>query len=254
MFWTKIKEEAEELIQNNCILQGLLNEKIFKYETFSLALSNHLAKELQSHAQHVDLSVWFNGILLDNSEISKAAENDINRLVLVNPACPSHLVAFLSFRGILAIQAYRIAHQVWKTGDIQNAVLLQNWIATKWNMDIHPAAKIGSGLFIDHGIGIVIGETAIVEDEVSIWHGVTLGSTLNEAGDRHPKIRRGALICAGATVLGNIEVGENAIVAANAVVLKDVEKNDVVAGTPAKVVGKAPQSLATLMTKSNQEV
>jgi serine O-acetyltransferase len=127
---------------------------------------------------------------------------------------------------------------------------LQNWAANTWSIDIHPAARLGKALFVDHGIGLVIGETAVVEDEVSLWHGVTLGSTLAEVGDRHPKIRRGALICAGATVLGNIEVGPRAIVAANAVVLKPVPAGAVVAGTPAKIVGSAPQSLATLTSKT----
>lgn len=129
-------------------------------------------------------------------------------------------------------------------------MLLQNWSANTWAIDIHPAAKLGKGLFVDHGIGLVIGETAVVEDDVSLWHGVTLGSTLNEAGDRHPKIRQGALVCAGASVLGNIEVGERAIVAANSVVLKRVEPGLVVAGSPAKIVGRAPASLTTLTSKS----
>nr|WP_214288888.1 serine O-acetyltransferase EpsC [Acinetobacter pittii] len=253
MFWLKITEQAKHLVNLNNVLKDYLDEKVLKYDDFASALANHLGQELKNQTNGIELNNWFKKILENHPEILQAAENDINRLVLVNPACPSHLTAFLSFRGILAFQAYRIANAVWNQNDIQSAVLLQNWIATKWNIDIHPAAKIGSGLFIDHGIGIVIGETAVVEDEVSIWHGVTLGSTLSEAGDRHPKIRKGALICAGATVLGNIDIGENSIVAANAVVLKPVEAGVVVAGAPAKVVGQAPSSLATFTTKIGSE-
>lgn len=252
MIWSDINTQAHGLVRKNPRLQDYIDSKIFAYEDFPSALTGHLADSLQEHLQRSLLKEWFDEIINHHPEIATAAEADINRVVTLNPACPDHLTALLSFRGIAAIQAYRIAHAIWNSGDIQSAVLLQNWISLQWNIDIHPAAKLGQGLFIDHGIGLVIGETAVVEDEVSIWHGVTLGSTLNETGDRHPKIRRGALICASASVLGNIEVGENAIVAANSVVLKPVSNGIVVAGAPAKPVGQAPSSLATLSTQSEQ--
>ncbi len=252
MIWSDINIQARGLVRKNPRLQDYIDSKVFAYEDFPCALTGHLADSLQEHLQRSLLKEWFDEIVNHHPEITTAAEADINRVVTLNPACPDHLTALLSFRGIAAIQAYRIAHAIWNSGDIQSAVLLQNWISLQWNIDIHPAAKLGQGLFIDHGIGLVIGETAVVEDEVSIWHGVTLGSTLNETGDRHPKIRRGALICASASVLGNIEVGENAIVAANSVVLKPVSNGVVVAGAPAKPVGQAPSSLATLSTQSEQ--
>jgi serine O-acetyltransferase len=138
---------------------------------------------------------------------------------------------------------YRINHALWAEGQEQMAVLLQNWGAMVFAIDIHPAAKIGSAVFVDHGIGLVVGSTAVIEDGANIWHGVTLGSTLTQAGDRHPKVRRNATLCAGATVLGTIEIGEGAIVAAGSVVLKPVEAGAVVAGVPAKVVGVAPSRL-----------
>lgn len=252
MIWSDINIQARGLVRKNPRLQDYIDSKIFAYGDFPRALTGHLADSLQEHLKRSLLKEWFDEIISHHPEISTAAEADINRVVTLNPACPDHLTALLSFRGIAAIQAYRIAHAIWNSGDIQSAVLLQNWISLQWNIDIHPAAKLGQGLFIDHGIGLVIGETAVVEDKVSIWHGVTLGSTLNETGDRHPKIRRGALICASASVLGNIEVGENAIVAANSVVLKPVSNGVVVAGAPAKPVGQAPSSLATLSTQSEQ--
>ncbi|MET5489589.1 serine O-acetyltransferase EpsC [Klebsiella variicola] len=250
MLWSEITNQAKELSVKNGRLSNFLKLKIFYYDNFASALSGSLADMLQLHAHGVVMNKWFSEILYAAPDILASAEADIRRLVIVNPACPDHLTGFLSFRGILAVQAYRIAHHIWNAGDCQSAVLLQNWIAAQWNIDIHPGARLGSGLFIDHGMGIVIGETAVVEDEVSIWHGVTLGSTLTEAGDRHPKIRHGALICAHAAVLGNIEVGAGSIVAANSVVLSQVSPGVVVAGSPAKVVAQAPASLATFTTKS----
>jgi serine O-acetyltransferase len=251
--WQRLNDQARQLAERNPVLSSYARSGILSQPSFALALASNLARQLRGQAGDTDLTSWFNDIIRANPDIASSAAADINHLVIVNPACPDHLTAFLTFRGIQAVQAYRIAHALWNEGDIQSAVLVQNWAANTWSIDIHPAARLGKALFVDHGIGLVIGETAVVEDEVSLWHGVTLGSTLSEVGDRHPKIRRGALICAGATVLGNIEVGARAIVAANAVVLKPVPAGAVVAGTPAKIVGSAPQSLATLTSKSITE-
>jgi serine O-acetyltransferase len=251
--WQRLNDQARQLADRNPVLSSYAHSGILSLPSFALALASNLARQLRGQAGDTDLTSWFNDIIRANPDIASSAAADINHLVIVNPACPDHLTAFLTFRGIQAVQAYRITHALWNEGDIQSAVLVQNWAANTWSIDIHPAARLGKALFVDHGIGLVIGETAVVEDEVSLWHGVTLGSTLSEVGDRHPKIRRGALICAGATVLGNIEVGARAIVAANAVVLKPVPAGAVVAGTPAKIVGSAPQSLATLTSKSITE-
>lgn len=248
--WQRLRDQAHQLSERNPALRDYATSHLLAYSSFEAALAANLARQLHTQAGSVALESWFKSIIDAHPTIAEGAVADLNHLEIVNPACPDHLTAFLTFRGIQAVQAYRIAHALWNEGDVQSAVLMQNWAANTWSVDIHPAARLGKALFVDHGIGLVIGETAVVEDEVSLWHGVTLGSTLSEAGDRHPKIRRGALICAGASVLGNIEVGANAIVAANSVVLKPVEAGTVVAGTPAKVVGSAPASLATLTTKS----
>jgi len=248
--WQRLRDQAHQLSERNPALRDYATSHLLAYSSFEAALAANLARQLQTQASNVALESWFKSIIDAHPAIAEGAVADLNHLEIVNPACPDHLTAFLTFRGIQAVQAYRIAHALWNQGDVQSAVLLQNWAANTWSVDIHPAARLGKALFVDHGIGLVIGETAVVEDEVSLWHGVTLGSTLSEAGDRHPKIRRGALICAGASVLGNIEVGANAIVAANSVVLKPVAAGTVVAGTPAKVVGSAPASLATFTTKS----
>ncbi|MFA1029658.1 Serine acetyltransferase [Pseudomonas syringae pv. helianthi] len=248
--WQRLRDQARQLTERNPVLSDYATSHLLAYSTFEDALAANLARQMHAQASTVPLENWFKAIIKSSPSIAQAAAADIEHLQAVNPACPDHLTAFLTFRGIQAVQAYRIAHVLWTEGDVQSAVLVQNWAATIWSIDIHPAARLGKSLFVDHGIGLVIGETAVVEDEVSLWHGVTLGSTLGEAGDRHPKIRRGALICAGATVLGNIEVGARAIVAANSVVLKAVAAGTVVAGVPAKVVGDAPDSLATFTTKS----
>jgi len=229
--WLRLCDQARQLGARNPVLGTYADIHVLSHKSFEAALAANLAHALADKGGP-NLAQWFGSLIQASESIAQSAAADIEYLVKVNPACPDHLTAFLTFRGIQAVQAYRIAHALW-------------------SIDIHPAAKLGKSLFVDHGIGLVIGETAVVEDEVSLWHGVTLGSTLNEVGDRHPKIRRGALICAGASVLGNIEVGERAIVAANSVVLKSVVSGTVVAGTPAKQVGMAPSTLATLSSKTN---
>ena len=250
MIWSDIINQANDLLKKNHRLNDYLKQKVFAYDNFSDALIGNLSDVLKENISRDILVEWFSDIISEHSQIVEQAEADINKLVNTNPACPDHLTALLSFRGVLALQAYRFAHAIWISGDIQSAVLMQNWISKEWDIDIHPAARLGKGLFIDHGMNIVIGETAVIEDNVSIWHGVTLGSTFSEAGDRHPKVREGALICAGATILGNIEVGKGSIVAANSVVLKSVVNGVVVAGIPAKKVGSAPSDFATFTTKS----
>ena len=144
---------------------------------------------------------------------------------------------FLFFKGFHALQAYRLAHWLWNEKRRHLALYLQTRVSDLFAVDIHPAARIGSGIMMDHATGIVIGETAVVEDNVSMLHAVTLGGTGKEAGDRHPKIRTGVLIGAGAKILGNIEIGKGARVAAGSVVLQNVPPCKTVAGVPAKVIG-----------------
>ena len=145
----------------------------------------------------------------------------------------------LYFKGFHAVQAHRLAHWLWRRRRQDFAYYLQSRSSSEFQCDIHPAARIGRGIFLDHATGLVVGETALIEDDVSILHGVTLGGTGKEAGDRHPKIRRGVLIGAGAKILGNIEIGHCARIAAGSVVLKSVPNNKTVAGVPAKVIGEA---------------
>jgi serine O-acetyltransferase len=176
---------------------------------------------------------------LSRSPLMRAAlRSDLMAVRERDPASRGYAQPLLYFKGFHALESYRIAHWLWDQGREALALHLQNRISELFGVDIHPAARIGAGVFIDHGTGVVIGETAVVEDNVSMLHEVTLGGTGKESGDRHPKIRRGVLISAGAKVLGNIEVGEGAKVGAGSVVLHDVPPHCTVAGVPAKIVGK----------------
>jgi serine O-acetyltransferase len=164
---------------------------------------------------------------------------DLSAVFERDPACHTYAQAFLFFKGFHALQSHRIAHWLYKHDRAPFAYFIQSRMSELFAVDIHPNAKIGRGIFMDHATGIVIGETAVVDDDVSMLHGVTLGGTGKEHEDRHPKIRRGVLLGAGAKVLGNIEVGEYSRVAAGSVVLKPVPANCTVAGVPAKTVGCA---------------
>jgi serine O-acetyltransferase len=175
--------------------------------------------------------------LADDPSISTAMRADLQAVSERDSACCSLVTPLLFFKGFHALQSYRIAHWLWQQGRNSLALFLQNRISSVFAVDIHPAARIGKGIMFDHATGIVIGETAVVEDNVSIMQSVTLGGTGKEAGDRHPKVRRGVLISAGAKILGNIEIGECAKVGAGSVVLKDVAPRTTVAGVPARVVG-----------------
>jgi len=242
--WPLLKQQALDLQTRSPVLAADLEELILQRSTFGDALATVLHHALESvFPKHLDLSNVFSSLLAAHPEITESAAMDLEKLDGVNPACPDLLTGFLSFRGFQALQLYRFYHALWVDAQHQLAVLLQNWGAIKYGIDIHPAARIGKAVFIDHGMGVVIGSTAVLEDDVNIWHGVTLGSTLTQAGDRHPKIRTGATVCAGATILGNIEIGAGAIVAAASVVLKNVAAGSVVAGVPAKVIGVAPARL-----------
>lgn len=176
-----------------------------------------------------------------DSQIVTAAAQDLLAVQARDPAAGDLLRPFLFFKGYHAIQIHRLAHAAWHGSERDFALFLQNRSSVVLGVDIHPAARLGSGLMMDHATGVVIGETAVIEDDVSILHGVTLGGTGNEQGDRHPKVRRGVMIGAGAKILGNIEIGEGACIAAGSVVLKAVPAHVTVAGVPAEVVGR-PQS------------
>lgn len=238
--WQTIREETAREASREPILASFLHATILNHDTLEAALSFHLANKLDSAtASALLLREVIEEALSSDPEIGKAIRCDIRAVRERDSACKGCSVPFLYFKGFHALQAYRIAHWLWTQGRQSLALFFQNRISGEFGVDIHPAARIGHGVMLDHATGVVIGETAVVGNNVSIMQSVTLGGTGKESGDRHPKVADGVLISAGAKVLGNIHIGEGALVGAGSVVLKDVPAHTVVAGVPAKIVGKA---------------
>ena len=237
--WDEIRREAQEDAQKEPMLASFLHASILNHRTFEDALSFHLANKLESTTlPAISLRELMDEALTAEAYIREAARVDLEAVRARDPACRRLSVPLLYFKGYQAIQAYRIAHYYWNHERQLLALFLQNRISEVFAVDIHPAARIGKGILMDHATGVVIGETAVVEDNVSMLHQVTLGGTGKELGDRHPKVRRGVLLAAGAKVLGNVEIGKGAKVGAGAVVLEDVAPHTTVAGVPAKVIGQ----------------
>ena len=238
--WRQIRGEAEEAAQTEPALAAFIHATVLGHESLERGLSLRLAQLLES--ADVDASVIrevFDEAYGEDASIREAIRADICAVVDRDPACSRYMDPILYFKGFQALQTHRVAHWLWTQARRDLAYYLQSRASKVYGVDIHPAAPIGRGVFIDHATGIVIGETALVEDDVSMLHGVTLGGTGKRGGDRHPKVRSGALIGAGAKILGNIEVGACARVAAGSVVLKPVPPRTTVAGVPARVVGEA---------------
>lgn len=238
--WSALCEQAEALVREEPALASPVHATVLTHHRLEDALSYHLAKKIGG----ADVSSMlardiFEAAMAEAPEIGEAVRADLSAVFERDPACDKHLDAFLFYKGFLALQSHRVAHLLWKQGRASLALFLQSRVSELFGVDIHPAARLGRGIMMDHATAIVIGETAVVEDDVSILHGVTLGGTGKETGDRHPKIRRGVLISAGVTILGNIEVGEYSRVGAGSVVLKPVPPGCTVVGVPARVVGCA---------------
>lgn len=238
--WSRIREEAEAIARQEPVLGGFIFSSVLNHGSFEKALIHRLAQRLGNADLGADLVVQaFEDAIAAEPEIGFAARADIIATYERDPACHRYVDPLLYFKGYQSIQTHRMAHRLWEMGRTDFAYYLQSRSSIIASVDIHPAAKIGKGIMVDHGHDIVIGETAVVEDNVSIMQGVTLGGTGKATGDRHPKIRQGVLIGAGAKILGNIEIGTCSRVAACSVVLHDVPANTTVAGVPAKVVGYA---------------
>lgn len=241
--WKSIREAAETAAAAEPLLAGKLHATILSQQSLERALSYHLARHVATTEVPAALiRQIFDEALSADGSIGLAARADIIAVTDRDPACPSLLHPLLWYKGYHALQTYRVAHWLWQQGRRTIAHFLQSRASILFGLDIHPGAVIGKGLFIDHGTGIVIGETAVLEDGVSMLHGVTLGGTGKDRGDRHPKVRRGVLLCAGAKVLGNIEIGACAKIAAGSVVLSPVPAGCTVAGVPARIVGRVDVS------------
>ncbi len=236
--WPVMREEAQRKAKAEPILGSYFHATILNHKSFGDALSFRLASKLDNPMLPTMLIRDVIAEAADaQSDILSAAEIDIIANFTRDAACRDLSSAFLFFKGYHALQAHRIAHWLWNQERHTLAQFFQNQISVTLGVDIHPAAQLGSGIMFDHATGIVIGETAVIEDDVSVLHSVTLGGTGKSEGDRHPKVRKGVLLSAGCKIIGNIEIGANAKVGAGSVVLEDVPPNVTVAGVPARVVG-----------------
>ncbi len=238
--WTALKSQAQDLAEAEPELSSFAHATILTHDRLEEALSHHLARKIGGEdVSPLQIREIFSDAFAAGPDFGAAVRADLSAVYERDPACHSYVQAFLFFKGFHALESYRVAHWLWSNGRRVMALYFQNRISELFAVDIHRAARIGRGIMMDHATGIVIGETAVVEDDVSMLHGVTLGGTGKENEDRHPKVRRGVLLAAGAKVLGNIEIGEYSRVAAGSVVLKAVPPHTTVAGVPARIIGKA---------------
>jgi len=245
--WEELRLEAARVAAREEILRGFLDVAVLRPTDFALGLGSLLARKLGELSMPVerlrDLAL---AAMVDEPAIIAAAAADLVAIRTRDPAAESYLTPFLYYKGFHALQWHRVGHWLWRSRRRDLADFLQSRVSEVFAVDIHPAVPIGSGVFIDHGTGLVVGETAVIGDNVSILHEVTLGGTGKERGDRHPKVRNGVMLGAGAKVLGNVEIGCDAKVAAGSVVLHDVPPGATVAGVPARIVGWSSGSVPAL--------
>lgn len=242
--WDSIKAECAQAAENEPLLAGFLHATVLSQPYLIDSLSYILASKLDnSTLPALGLRDIFLQVLEEDECVQRAIIADLQAVVSRDPACPGYSNPLLYFKGFQSIQAYRVANHYWNVGRKPLAWYLQSRISEVFAVDIHPGARMGKGIMFDHATSVVIGETAVVEDDFSMLHEVTLGGSGKEGGDRHPKIGRGVMIGAGAKILGNIRVGKGAKIGAGSVVLKDVPEHTTVAGIPAKVVNIPASSL-----------
>ncbi|KPU82751.1 serine acetyltransferase [Psychromonas sp. PRT-SC03] len=245
--WNKIREEAWGYSANEPILASFFYSTILNHKSLKSALSYQLAGRLDSNTMPAILvREIIEEAFLNDAEILNAAMADIIAVQERDPAVGDFSTPLLYLKGFHALQVHRISNWLWKQKRRPLALYFQNRSSELFAVDVHPAATIGKGIMFDHATGVVIGETAVIEDNVSLLQGVTLGGTGKNSGDRHPKIRQGVMIGAGAKVLGNIEVGVGAKIGAGSVVLEDVPEHTTVAGVPAKIVGHPSCAMPSL--------
>ncbi|MFN3209683.1 MAG: serine O-acetyltransferase [Roseovarius sp.] len=238
--WARINTEATAAIKDEPLLGGLIHSSILHHKTIESALAYRTSMKLASNEMAEQLLREICDMAYaDDPELGQAARADIVAVYDRDPACDRFILPMLFFKGFQAVQAYRVANWLWRTDRRDMARFFQMRCSEVFGVDIHPAARIGKGIMIDHAHSIVIGETAVVGDNVSMLHSVTLGGTGKEEQDRHPKIGDGVLIGAGAKVLGNIKIGHCSRIAAGSVVLHEIPPCKTVAGVPAKIVGEA---------------
>jgi serine O-acetyltransferase len=237
-FWKHVIQDAKNIAEAEPMLSSTIHSRLVQHDSFGCALAQILAVKLgDQDLDALKLQNLFQGIFAKNESIVAQASADAQSYVDRDPACKSLVEPILFFKGFQALQAHRIAHYLWKKKRTFLAQFIQSAVSKCFSVDIHPAAPFGSGILIDHATNLVVGETAKVGHNVSILHGVTLGGTGKDVGDRHPKIADGVLLSAHAQLIGNIKVGKGAKIGAGAVVLTNVPAHTTYAGVPAKQVG-----------------
>ncbi|WP_367679962.1 serine O-acetyltransferase [Buchnera aphidicola] len=235
--WEKIKYEGVKAIKKEPILHDFYYFYLLKHNSFQMALSTILSNKINnSFFSNKKILNIINTVYNSDFSILENAIRDLQETYLTDPVVDSLSIPLLYFKGFHALQLYRISHFFWNSSQKLLATYIQNQVSTVFSVDIHPAAKIGAGVILDHATGIVIGETARVGNNVQILHSVTLGSIGSAKGDRHPKVQSGVMIGAGAKILGNIKIGSNTKIGANAVVLSSIPANTTVVGIPGKIV------------------
>lgn len=238
--WARIREDAEAIVRIEPALSTFIVTTVLNHDSLEAAIIHRVAARLGHPAMPADLIAQvYHEVVEQDRGLGDAFRADILAVADRDPACSRLIEPVLYFKGFHAIQTYRLAHALWNLGRKDVALYVQSRASEVFQCDIHPAARIGRGIFLDHATGLVVGQTAAVGDDVSILHGVTLGGTGKEKADRHPKIGNGVLIGAGAKILGNIKVGHCSRIAAGSVVLEEVPPKTTVAGVPARVVGTA---------------
>lgn len=250
--WPDLRRAAKKIEEDEPLIAHVVRNFVLTPKNFAEALAARIAHELSRTSQEYRA---FYELALEafaaDPFILVQAQNDMQATYERDPACLSVIEPFLWFKGFLSIAAYRVAHYYWNVGRHHIALYMQSQVSETFSVDIHPAARIGCGIMLDHATGFVVGETAVIENNVSLLHAITLGGTGKAGGDRHPKVRSGVLIGAGAKILGNIEIGSCAKVGAGSVVLEDVPAHTTVVGVPAKIVGEATEDEPSLDMNHN---
>jgi serine O-acetyltransferase len=238
--WFQIQRDAEAIVRAEPTMASFVHGTVLNHERLEDAIVHRISERLDNHVVSAEvIRCTFEEALADDVSISEAMRVDLGAVYDRDPACTRMIEPLLYFKGYHALQTHRLAHWLWDRGRNDFGLYLQSRSSEVFQTDIHPAVPIGRGIFLDHATGLVVGGTALIEDDVSILQDVTLGGTGKVEGDRHPKVRSGVLIGAGAKILGNIEVGRGSKVAAGSVVLHDVPPGSTVAGVPAKIIGQA---------------
>jgi len=250
--WESLRGEARRVVAEEPTLQPLVDDVILSRDTLAATLAAHLARRMAREDMPRDaMEQLFTGVFTNHPHIVHRVTRDMLAMFERDAACFSLLEPLLFFKGLLALTSYRVSHQLWHDGRRWLALYLQSIASESFAVDIHPAARIGCGIFLDHATSFVVGETAIIEDDVSILHEVTLGGTGKMAGERHPIIRSGVLLGAGAKILGRVVIGTGAKVGAGSVVLNDVPPHTTVAGVPAVIVGESSEQNPAIEMNQN---